>query len=93
MAILADLRALVAAGDWDAAARLAGDRDGAARMAMLSAPGLAKSPAESIDEYRRGLESILEMARGRRREMKAALARVRAANGFNRQGPGASPGF
>ena len=83
MAILAELRtnlrACVAAGDWD----------GAARLAVSVAP----APAESLDEYRRELESILEMARERRRELGTALARVRAANGFTRQGFGASPGF
>lgn len=93
MAILAELRASVAAGDWDAAARLAGDRDGAARIAMPAAADPAESIEQAIGEYRRELESILELARGRRREMGAALARVRAANGFKRQGFGASPGF
>jgi hypothetical protein len=73
----------VAACDWDAAARLA----------MSPVSWLAESPEEAIDEYRRELESILELARGRRRELKAALARVRAANGFTRQGFGASPEF
>jgi hypothetical protein len=87
MAILAelqtDVRAAVAAGDWDTVARLA----------MSPSPGLAESTETAIDEYRRELEAILGVARGRRREMKAALARVRAANGFNRQSFGASPGF
>lgn len=56
----------------------AGDWDEAARM---------------IEEYRRELETILETARAGRRELGAALARVRAADGFTRQGFGVSPGF
>jgi hypothetical protein len=78
MATLAELRACVAASDWD----------GAMRLAMSLEPA-----AEPLEAYRRELESILEMARGRRRELGAALARVQAANGFTRQGFGASPGF
>jgi hypothetical protein len=74
-----DLRACVAAGDWDNAMRLA--------------RSVAPEPGESLDEYRRELEIVLEIARGRRRELGAALSRVRAANGFTRQGFGASPGF
>jgi hypothetical protein len=77
MAALAELRAAVASGDWD----------GAMRPAMPPAPG------ESLDEYRRELESILDEARGRRRELRTALARVEAVSGFTRQGFGASPGF
>jgi len=61
-------------------------------VVRLVAP-LAPAPAESLDEHRRELETILAMARGRRRELGAALARARAANGFTRQGFGASPGF
>jgi hypothetical protein len=79
MAVLAELRTSVAAGDWD----------NAMRLARSAAP----EPGESLDEYRRELEIILEMARGRRLELGAALLRVRAANGFTRQGFGALPGF
>jgi hypothetical protein len=83
MAALPDIRACVAAGDWDNAARLA--------RSIALVP--AESPAESLDDYRRELEGILKMARARRRELGAALSRVRAANGFSRQGFGALPGF
>jgi hypothetical protein len=55
----------------------AGDWDGAARI---------------IEEHRRELEAILAIARERRRELGAALARVNAADGFARQGFGVSPG-
>jgi hypothetical protein len=79
MATLADLRACVEASDWD----------GAIRLAMSLAPAFT----ERLEAYRRELESILEVARGRRRELRTALARVEAANGFPRQGFGASPGF
>jgi len=81
MAVLAELRAAVAAGDWD----------GAMRLAMSLGPVAA--PGNAIDEYLRELEAILAMARERRREMRTALARVQAANGFARQSFGASPGF
>jgi hypothetical protein len=74
----------VAADDWDNAMRLA---------LSVAPPSLATPPGKSIDEYRRELEAILEIARVRRRELGTALARVRAANGFTRQGFGASPGF
>jgi hypothetical protein len=77
MATLADLRERVAAGDWE----------GVTRMAK------SLRPTAAPEDFRRELESILEMARGRRRELSAALARVQAANGFTRQGFGASPGF
>jgi len=70
----------VAAGDWD----------GARRLATSLGP---TAHGNAIDDYRRELESILEMARGRRRELRTALSRVQAANGFSRQGFGASPGF
>lgn len=76
---LPELRACVAAGDWDNALRLA--------------RSVVPPPAESLDDYRRDLEAILEIARERRRELGTALARVRAANGFTRQAFGASPGF
>jgi hypothetical protein len=79
MATLTELRACVAAGDWD----------GARRLALSVTP----APAESPMDYRRELETILEMARGRRRDLGAALSRVRAANDFTRQGFGALPGF
>ena len=79
MALLPDIRACAAAGDWDGVVRLTS--------------AVAPAPAESLEAYRLELETILEMARGRRRELGAALARVRAANGFTRQGFGASPGF
>ena len=83
MEILADLRACVAASDWDHALRLA----------RTAAPALTEPPEKSLDEFRRELELILELARARRRELGTALARARAANGFTRQGFGASPGF
>lgn len=79
MATLADLREHVAAGDWDVVMRLA-------------AP-VAPEPGQSLEEFRRELETILEMVRRHRREMATALARVQAANGFSRQGFGALPGF
>lgn len=77
-ATVADLRACVVAGDWAGVVRLAGS--------------LEPDAARNLQEHRRELEEILEIARRRRRELATTLARVQAASGFIRQGFGASPG-
>jgi hypothetical protein len=48
---------------------------------------------KALDRYRSELEAALKAARVERGKLGAALARIRAANDFTRQGFGASPGF
>ncbi|HXE63531.1 MAG TPA: hypothetical protein VN519_08315 [Bryobacteraceae bacterium] len=65
------------------------DWDRLAALAEMAPP----ESVEALADYRGELEALLKVARAERRKLGTALARVRAANDFTRQGFGALPGF
>ena len=76
-----ELLRCVAAGDWDGVERLA---------ALLQSESIPEEPG-AIGEYRERLEGALDATRTGREELGLSLVRVRAADGFVRQGFGTSP--